>query len=148
MLSQESRQIYDILRKLTGDDDVYKIIDADEVLEQLEGLELTKVQLSAIIKDLKERDYINVKYFTPDEYCLLTLKIIEDVPLTAAKEEIKQDGEDEDISKKERISYSQSEVKPVKAVKPGVVFLMAFLGAVIGSGVIAAIALVIAKIVL
>ncbi|MCQ2409712.1 MAG: hypothetical protein MJ068_04140 [Clostridia bacterium] len=148
MLSQESRQIYDILRKLTGDDDIYKIIDADEVLEQLDGMELTKVQLSAIIKDLKERDYINVKYFTPDEYCLLTLKIIEDVPLPAAKEETKQDGEDDDASKKERISYAQNEAKPIKAVKPGVVFLMAFLGAVLGSGVIAAIALVLSKIIL
>jgi len=145
MLSPESKQIYDILRSLTGDDDVYKIIEADEVLEKLpQDIQFTKVQLSATIKDLKERDYINVKYFTPDEYCLLTLKRIEEAPVQPVFEAEAVTAVEED-SKKERILYGTNEPKAVKSVNPGLIFLMAFLGALIGSGIVAVIVAILAK---
>ena len=79
MLNPDSKLVYDVLRSLVGDDDVYKIIEADEVLEKLPAdKQFTKVQLSAIVRDLKDREYIGVKYFTPDEYCLLTYKRFDD----------------------------------------------------------------------
>ena len=68
MLGVESKTVYDILAEIAGDTEVYKIIDADEVLEKLpEGLALTKIQLSAIIRELKDLEYVDIKYFTPDE---------------------------------------------------------------------------------
>ena len=76
MLSLEEQSVYDALCAITGDNEVYKIVEADEIMEALPpAVKLTKVQLSQIIKDLKERDYIRVKYFTPEEYCLLTPKL-------------------------------------------------------------------------
>lgn len=145
MLNPDSQLVFDALRSLTGDDDVYKIIEADEVLAKLpEDKQFTKVQLSAIIRDLKDRDYINVKYFTPDEYCLLTLKRFDDVqPVVPQKASTKKE-------KAERVLYDTQTDKPaaVKPIKKGIVFLMAFLGGLAGSAIVAAVAIVIAKFVL
>ena len=67
MLSIESQAIYDILCDITELSEVYKIVDADEINEKLPvGITLTKVQLSQIIRDLKDREYVDIKYFTPD----------------------------------------------------------------------------------
>lgn len=147
MLSPESKIVYDILRRLTGDDDIYKIIEADEVMDLLpQELQLTKVQLSAMIKDLKDRDYINVKYFTPDEYCLLTMKRMEEVAVvqTESGEEV-QEGEDGSTQQKgERISYDKNK-GVVKSIKPGMVFLMSLLGALLGSAIMGVIVIVVLK---
>lgn len=141
MLNADSQLVYDALRSITGDDDVYKIIEAEEVLEKLpKDKQFSKVQLSAIVRDLKDRDYINVKYFTPDEYCLLTLKRFDDVaqPTAQAKVETKKE-------KSERVLYDKQPEKPatVTSVKKGVVFLMAFLGGLLGSAIVAAAAILI-----
>jgi len=80
MLSIESQAIYDILCDITELSEVYKIVDADEINEKLPvGITLTKVQLSQIIRDLKDRDYVDIKYFTPDEYCLRVIKRVDPV---------------------------------------------------------------------
>ena len=141
MLNQDSQLVYEALRSITGDDDVYKIIEADEVLERLpKDKQFTKVQLSSIVRDLKDRDYINVKYFTPDEYCLLTLKRFDDSAPQAvpAKAEAKKE-------KAERVLYEQKTEKQVKPVKKGMVFFMAFLGGLLGSAIVAAAAILIVK---
>jgi len=150
MLNSDSKLIYDILRSITQGDDVYKVIEADEIFALLpEGKTFTKVQLSSIIRELKDRDYISVKYFTPDEYCLLTLSRFDDVPeqpvITA---ELVETQEEKTQEKGARIRYEKTTEKPAKTVKSGLVFLMSFLGALLGSAVIAAIAIVIAKFVL
>ncbi len=141
MLSLESQTVLDILRDLTGGDDVYKIIDADEILEKLPSVvKLTKIQLSQLIKDLKDREYINVKYFTPDEYCLLTLKRIEQKANTS-QAEVAPD-------KRERELYGNVKQPKNKGVKSGIIFLMSLLGSLLGSSVVAAVATVIIKFVL
>ena len=142
MLNADSQLIYDVLRSLTGDDDVYKIIEADEILERLpKDKQFTKVQLSAILRDLKDRDFINIKYSTPDEYCLLTLKRFDDSvqPAVPAKAETKKE-------KQERVLYDKQQPEKavnVKPVKKGVVFLMAFLGSLLGSAIVAAVAIIV-----
>ena len=67
MVDGEAKLVLDALRKLTGTDGIYKVIEAEEILELL-PVELTKLQLSSAIRDLRDREYIKVKYFTPDEY--------------------------------------------------------------------------------
>ena len=85
MLSLECQTVYDLIRQIAGEEEVYKIIEADEIIERLpSGLPLSKVQLSAIIRELKDREYILVKYFTPDEYCLSVIKRIEEPPKAVA----------------------------------------------------------------
>ena len=79
MLNLECQTVYDIIRRIAEVDDVYKVVEADEIIAKLpQGLSLSKIQLSAIIRELKDRDYISVKYFTPDEYCLLVIKRIDE----------------------------------------------------------------------
>lgn len=148
MLNPESKQVLDILRQITGEEDIYKIVEADEIFEKLpQGQDLSKIQLSAIIKDLRDRDYLKVKYFTPDEYCLLTMKraeeiqqIVEEVAAVANK----------DILPQERIPYDKGKGKDKKnaTVKIGAVFMMAFFGSMLGSAIVTAIALIIQKFIL
>lgn len=86
MLSLECQTVYDLIRQIAGEEEVYKIIEADEIIERLpSGLPLSKVQLSAIIRELKDREYILVKYFTPDEYCLSVIKRIEEPPQSGCR---------------------------------------------------------------
>lgn len=150
MLNPDSKLIYDILRSITQGDDVYKIIEADEIFALLpEDKTFTKVQLSSIIRELKDRDYISVKYFTPDEYCLLTLSRFDDAsaqPVVTA--ELVEPEAEEPQEKTERIRYEKAKEKPAKTVKSGLVFLMSFIGSLLGSAVVAAVAIVIAKFVL
>ena len=148
MLNADSQLVYDALRSITGDDDVYKIIEADEVLERLpKDKQFSKVQLSAIVRDLKDREYISVKYFTPDEYCLLTMKHYDESAPVEATGDV-QVAEVVEV-KGERVRYEKKKSEQAGApVKKGIVFLMAFLGALLGSAVIAAVAIVLEKFVL
>lgn len=146
MLTIEEKTVYDILVELAGDTEVYKIIEAEEVLEKIPtGLTLTKIQLSQIIRDLKDREYVDVKYFTPDEYCLQITRRIETPVAGQAQPQKAEDG------KQERVLYGEKKSKeaaPKASVKKGIVFLMAFLGAFLGSAVVAAAAMLIIKFVL
>ncbi len=148
MLSIESQAIYDILCDITELSEVYKIVDADEINEKLPvGITLTKVQLSQIIRDLKDRDYVDIKYFTPDEYCLRVIKRVDPVEKQTSVEEESAEstaGETEDPG--ERQLYGPK--RGGGAVKPGLVLFMSFLGGVIGSGFVAAITAILLKFVI
>ncbi len=141
MLSLEHQTVYDIIKSVAVDNDVYKVIEADEILSRLPaGLKMSKVSLSQIIRDLKDSDYLDVKYFTPDEYCLLVRKLIED-PI---KQVVQQDVES---PRGERTLYGEREKKEPKEKVAGLgrVFFLSFLGAFFGSGIVAMIALLIIK---
>lgn len=133
MLDGDAKAVYEALKKLTGDDDVYKVVEAEEIMELL-PYAMSKLQLSSAIRDLKENDYVRVKYFTPDEYCLITLKRNEQ-PVAVAYEE------------KEKSVESAPEQKTVVTVKSGTgkMFFGAFLGAFLGASVVVAIAMVLMK---
>lgn len=142
MLSLECKTVYDLIRQLAGEEEVYKIIEADEIIERLPaGLPLSKVQLSAIIRELKDREYILVKYFTPDEYCLSVLKRIEEVPKPVA-----QPVEEEEEQPKERTLYQEKTIKnkPEKTGK-GLLFAMSLLGSLIGSAIVAIVTVLVIK---
>ena len=54
MLNLECQTVYDIIRRIAEVDDVYKVVEADEIIAKLpQGLSLSKIQLSAIIRELK-----------------------------------------------------------------------------------------------
>ena len=144
MPSQDSLQVYEALRGITGDDNVYKIVEADELMQKLPQFQLSKVQLSAIIRELKDADYINVKYFTPDEYCLLTKKRIEPIPVATegADENPEAEVAEETLQQSERMPYDTKQKGVVKQIKSGIVFLAALMGSLLGSGIIAAITVI------
>ncbi len=146
MPSQESLQVYEALRGITGDDNVYKIVEADELMQKLPQFQMSKVQLSSIIRELKDADYINVKYFTPDEYCLLTKKRIEPIPVATegaeADENPEAEAAEEALQQGERMPYDTKQKGVVKQIKSGIVFLAALMGSLLGSGIIAAITVI------
>ena len=135
MVDGEAKLVLDALRKLTGTDGIYKVIEAEEILELL-PVELTKLQLSSAIRDLRDREYIKVKYFTPDEYCLLTVRIIEDVL------EHTEGGEVTVSTATVAPTAVAEQVKPVSSKKA---LAAAFFGAFLGGGLVMAIAIVLLK---
>ena len=55
MLSLECQTVYDLIRQIAGEEEVYKIIEADEIIERLpSGLPLSKVQLSVAAPQSEE----------------------------------------------------------------------------------------------
>lgn len=146
MLNIESRAIYDILCEITGNSEVYKIVDADEINDKLpQNITLTKVQLSQIIRDLKDREYVDIKYFTPDEYCLRIIKRIEPEENSSESDaEAKPDAVAEEV--RERQLYGPQ--KNAGGARPGLVLFMSFLGGVLGSGFVAAITAILLKFVI
>lgn len=137
MLDADCNLIYETLRTLTDGDDVYKIIEAEEVLGALpEDCTINKQRLSAIIKELKERGYVSVKYFTPDEYCLLTIKRTEDAIVIP-----KLNVPGEQSAKRE----SWETPKQKKAISGTALFFAAFFGSMIGSAIVATITALIIK---
>jgi hypothetical protein len=132
MIDGEAKLVLDALKKLTQVDGVYKVIEAEEIIELL-PVPLTKLQLSSAIRDLRDREYIKVKYFTPDEYCLSTTRIIEDVVEHT-----------EEVTAVATVAPVAPQVaqKPVSAKKA---FALAFVGAFLGGGIVMAIAIILLK---
>lgn len=141
MLDSDKKAVMSVLRELTGQDDTYKVIEADEILERLPAeIDLDKQKLSVIIRDLRDREYLKVKYFTPDEYCLLTLKRTEELAQMVAEvtaiatkdrviEPVVAEASDKAVKKKERGKLS--------------VALYAFLGGLLGGGIVTIISVII-----
>lgn len=143
MLNLECQTVYDIIRRIAEVDDVYKVVEADEIIARLpQGLSLSKIQLSAIIRELKDREYISVKYFTPDEYCLLVVKRIDE----RAKQQGQLAQEQEEDKPKERALYGEKkEKRPAANVSKGALFWAALCGSFVGSAIIAVITVLVIK---
>ena len=148
MLNLECQTVYDVIRSIAGENDVYKIVEADEIIDRMpKEIALTKVQLSAIIRELKDREYITVKYFTPDEYCLLVIKRIDErAKLQQAGVVAPEQPAEEQKEKKGK--KKSSDDKLAKVAGKGVTFFEALLGSFIGSGIVAAITALIIKFVI
>lgn len=146
MLSLECQTVYDIIRAIAGEEEVYKVVEADEISMRLpSALVLDKVKLASIIRELKDRGYIFVKYFTPDEYCLSVVKRIENKTVAVPAQE--------QTSAKEQAGQVVVPQKTEKQ-KSGVVvskvgaFFSALLGSLIGSAIVAIVTVLIVKFVL
>lgn len=148
MLNLECQTVYDVIRSIAGENDVYKIVEADEIIDRMpKEIALTKVQLSAIIRELKDREYITVKYFTPDEYCLLVIKRIDErAKLQQAEVVAPEQPAEEQKEKKGKKKISDD--KPAKVAGKGATFFEALLGSFIGSGIVATITALIIKFVI
>lgn len=148
MLNLECQTVYDVIRSIAGENDVYKIVEADEIIDRMpKEIALTKVQLSAIIRELKDREYITVKYFTPDEYCLLVIKRIDERAKLQQAEVVAPEQPAEE-QKEKKGKKKSSDDKPAKVADKGVTFFSALLGSFIGSGIVATITSLIIKFVI
>jgi hypothetical protein len=155
MLNGQNKQVMDVLRALTGEDGIFKVLEADEILEKLPADSgMTKVQLSAVIRDLRDREYLKVKYFTPDEYCLLTLRraeeiqqLVEEVTAVASAAAEAQESivAPAYTVSKPRVEGAAPKVKKATPLKRGIIFFYSFLGALLGGGIAAAAAILLQK---
>lgn len=102
---------------------------------------LSKVQLSAIIRELKDREYILVKYFTPDEYCLSVIKRIEETPKAVAAPQ----SEEEKPAERTLYQNKPTKVKAEKVASKGALFVMSLLGSLIGSAIVAIVTVLVIK---
>lgn len=143
MLSLEHQTVYDIIRDVAGEEDVYKVIEADEILERMpRAIPMSKVQLSAIIRDLRDMEYLNVKYFTTDEYCMLVAKRIED--LTSKRGQQKPDGE-EAQTVATAVDDKKADKVRGRQLSGAKVFFTSFFGSLLAGIIVAVIAVIISK---
>ena len=159
MLDNEKKIVCKALMELCGSDGMFKVVEAEEIMERMPDVYMTKVELSSIIRDLKERNYIKVKYFTPDEYCIQVLPIIEkefeapksDLPPILAMEkgeapEVEEAPTNNDVvSEATLVSETKKETPVVSKGLTKKVFLLALLGSFLGGAIVTAIAIIIQK---
>lgn len=142
MLTLECQTVYDVISSIAGEEEVYKIIEADEITSRLPaGVTLDKIKLAAIIRELKDRGYILVKYFTPDEYCLALVKRLE-TSKPQAQQEVVGEVESVAVAAPKAPSKTKSGASKVGA------FFAALFGSILGSGVVAVVTILIYKFVL
>lgn len=143
------KKVVAALIDIAGTDDVFKVVEADEILEKLPaGTALDKQALSVIIRDLKGMGYLEVKYFTPDEYCLLVSRRAQEL-LAPETEQPREEG----ASSPATVSSApaqKSAPRREKAPKHAFfgVLLAAFLGGIIGGAVVTIIAVLVQKLAL
>ena len=141
------KKVVAALIDIAGTDDVFKVVEADEILEKLPaGTALDKQALSVIIRDLKGMGYLEVKYFTPDEYCLLVSRRAQEL-LAPAEEQSRE----EENAASPVLASSAPAAKPAprreKAPKHAFfgVLLAAFIGGIVGGAVVTIIAVLVQK---
>ena len=160
MLDTEKKVVCRALIELCKTDGVFRVVEAEEIMNMMPDVYLTKAQLSSIIRDLKERNYIRVKYFTPDEYCIQVLPIVEkefeeEKPAILPIEALEQ-GQTDVVAGEHIDPVVESEATIVSTTKQtntekvpskitAKVFLAALFGSMLGGGIIAAVAILLQK---
>ncbi|MBO5777829.1 MAG: hypothetical protein J6R34_05220 [Clostridia bacterium] len=137
-MADEMKIVLEALRKLTGTNDIYMVIEAEEIIAEL-PYQMTKLQLSATIRDLRDRGLIKVKYSSPDEYCLLTVK--------SKGTSVVQDRKDTAVEVAPVASVAPVAAQKVKPISSRKMFWMSFLGAFLGGGLIMSIAIILLELV-
>ncbi len=152
MIDEKTMKVYEALRSVTGEDGAYKIVEATEIADALpEGSEMSKFDMSVAIRALRDDGLIKVKYFTPDEYCLQTVAHREKERASASSRELpavreeKETAEDASVNLPAVSEQSAVNVKPAKPVKYYLIGFAAFIGSLLGGGVVAAIAILLQK---
>ena len=160
MLDTEKKVVCRALIELCKTDGVFRVVEAEEIMNMMPDVYLTKAQLSSIIRDLKERNYIRVKYFTPDEYCIQVLPIVEkefeeEKPAILPIEALEQ-GQTDVVAGEHLDPVVETEATIVSTTKQPTtekvpskitvkVFLAALFGSMLGGGIIAAVAILLQK---
>lgn len=160
MLDTEKKVVCRALIELCKTDGIFRVVEAEEIMNMMPDVYLTKAQLSSIIRDLKERNYIRVKYFTPDEYCIQVLPIVEkefeeEKPAILPIEALEQ-GQTDVVAGEHIDPEIESEATIVSTTKQASgetvsskitlkVFLAALFGSMLGGGIIAAVAILLQK---
>ena len=76
MLSDFELNIYKALDELVGSEKKFKILETEDILNTTKKFDTTAdiAKIPDVIKDFKDKDLIDLKYFTPEEFCLMIKK--------------------------------------------------------------------------
>ncbi len=150
-MNTESRQVFEALQKLTENAEIFKVVEADEIIDMLpQGAStMTKQELYTIIRGLRDEEYVKVKYFTPDEYCIKINKEleIEEPPvaqvLVTPIEEVAESMTEMACP----VASEENEIKTENGSKDSKIKTMfyAMFGGIIGGAIVTAIAIIIIK---
>lgn len=138
------KKVVAALIDIAGTDDVFKVVEADEILERMPAdAALDKQALSVIIRDLKGMGYLEVKYFTPDEYCLLVSRRAQE--LLAPEEE--ETPAAPSLPSSAPAPAAQPAARREKLSKRAAfgVMLAAFVGGIVGGAIVTIIAVIVQK---
>lgn len=154
-MNAENRTVLAILRDITGDDDVFKVVEADEILALLpeDAPAMNKQQLGVAIRELRDAEYVKVKYFTPDEYCLKTesKELPPEVPAVVSEPATPVVAEEEKAvvaagaAPATRAANKKEKTKEARPAGRLSALLFGMIGAMIGGGVVTAIAIILQK---
>lgn len=122
MLSDDAKKLFNAICTLSGDSDVYQVLDAEELL-QTARLPLSAEDLGGLMSELRSAKLVDIKYSTAQRYCLMPIKRT----LTVSDD-------DEDIA---------GEVRVGRGGRTNRVFWAAFLGSALGSLVVGIIVILI-----
>ena len=145
-MQDNEKQVLAALVQLTGTGDTFKVLEADEILGRLpEGTVMDKQALGAVIRELRGTGYLDVKYLTPDEYCLLVSPraeealrpLREEEPRTADTPQTPVPQRNEETVRKKAREYDAKTAPKL--------FAIAFAGSMLGGMIVAALAIILQK---
>ena len=140
------RMVAAALIALAGTDDVYKVVEADEILGRLpEGTVMDKQALGAVIRELRGTGYLDVKYLTPDEYCLLVSPRAEEALRPLREEEPRSADTPQTPVPHRNEETVRKKAREYDAKTAPKLFAIALAGSMLGGMIVAALAIILQK---
>lgn len=145
-MQDNEKQVLAALVQLTGTGDTFKVLEADEILGRLpEGTVMDKQALGAVIRELRGTGYLDVKYLTPDEYCLLVSPRAEEALRPPREEEPKSADTPQTPVPQRNEETVRKKVREYDAKTAPKLFAIAFAGSMLGGMIVAALAIILQK---
>lgn len=145
-MQDNEKQVLAALVRLTGTGDTFKVLEADEILGILpEGAGMDKQALGAVIRELRGTGYLDVKYLTPDEYCLLVSPRAEEALRPPREEEPKSSDTPQTPVPQRNEETVRKKAREYDAKTAPKLFAIAFAGSMLGGMIVAALAIILQK---
>lgn len=145
-MQDNEKQVLAALVQLTGTGDTFKVLEADEILGRLpEGTVMDKQALGAVIRELRGTGYLDVKYLTPDEYCLLVSPRAEEALRPLREEEPRSADTPQTPVPQRNEETVRKKAREYDAKTAPKLFAIAFAGSMLGGMIVAALAVILQK---
>ena len=145
-MQDNEKQVPAALVQLTGTGDTFKVLEADEILGRLpEGTVMDKQALGAVIRELRGTGYLDVKYLTPDEYCLLVSPRAEEALRPLREEEPRSADTPQTPVPQRNEETVRKKAREYDAKTAPKLFAIAFAGSMLGGMIVAALAIILQK---
>lgn len=145
-MQDNEKQVLAALVQLTGTGDTFKVLEADEILGRLpEGTVMDKQALGAVIRELRGTGYLDVKYLTPDEYCLLVSPRAEEALRPLHEEEPRSADTPQTPVPQRNEETVRKKAREYDAKTAPKLFAIVLAGSMLGGMIVAALAIILQK---